>query len=533
MTPIPPRCKFTTLGLPDGAEHEPSAPLWVTLCAVDSNDPSRSGCETASTSPRAKPRLLVVIVADLAERTIDEVLRWISGLENEFHVEVLIDDGSADQSFRVRLDALATRVLPVEVRVFQNPVCQGYGEHQKIGFRFAIENQFDYVVLLRGDAPYTPECLSAVIQPLRDGAALSLGSRALQPMGANRILTWLQNQLLGTNLSDFDSGCRGYAVSALRQIPFERNTNDFHFDTEVIIQIWLAGLRVCEVPIPTESWDKHYHVNGFWYWWNALKSVIRARAQDLSLFYDRRFDCKPDEVRYPLKLNCKSSHSMALENIPEGSRVVDLGCGDASFAAIVRSQRRCQVIGVDRQNPSCPANLDGFVQCHLDSGALPDCFENKDTILLLDVIEHLHSPEDFLVRLRETLKHSPDVKIIATTGNVGFFVTRVMLLLGQFNYGKRGILDLDHKRLFTFGSFRLLFEQAGYRISAVKGIPAPFILAVGDNLLGRALGQLNSALIHLSKGLFAYQIFLELAPAPPPAQLLTWPRSATGSGRGT
>ena len=73
------------------------------------------------------------------------------------------------------------------------------------------------------------------------------------------------------------------------------------------------------------------------------------------------------------------------------------------------------------------------------------------------------------------------------TGNVGFLVTRLMLLLGQFNYGKRGILDMTHTRLFTFTSLRRLLEQSGFRIVVTKGVPGPFPLAMGGSPLSRML----------------------------------------------
>ena len=87
-----------------------------------------------------------------------------------------------------------------------------------------------------------------------------------------------------------------------------------------------------------------------------------------------------------------------------------------------------------------------------------------------------------------------------------------MLLLGMFNYGKRGILDLTHTRLFTFKTFRRLLEQAGFQVLQIRGIPAPFLLAFGDTRFARMLISLNEWLILLSKTLFAYQIFLVVKP---------------------
>ena len=89
-----------------------------------------------------------------------------------------------------------------------------------------------------------------------------------------------------------------------------------------------------------------------------------------------------------------------------------------------------------------------------------------------------------------------------------------MLLLGQFNYGKRGILDLTHTRLFTFNSFRRLFEQAGFEVVEECGVPAPFPLALGDNWISRLFIKINQVMIKLSKSLFSYQIFLVVRSRP-------------------
>ena len=116
-----------------------------------------------------------------------------------------------------------------------------------------------------------------------------------------------------------------------------------------------------------------------------------------------------------------------------------------------------------------------------------------------------------------------------TTGNVTFFVVRFQALLGNFNYGKRGILDLTHTRLYTFKSLRVLFEQCGFKVERVAGIPAPFPLAFGEGWFGRALVTLNAFLIRLSRGLFSYQIFLRATPLPTVDALLD--EAVAGSAR--
>lgn len=101
-----------------------------------------------------------------------------------------------------------------------------------------------------------------------------------------------------------------------------------------------------------------------------------------------------------------------------------------------------------------------------------------------------------------------------TTGNVAFFVVRLQLLMGRFNYGQRGILDITHSRLYTFKTLQKLFLQCGYKIEKIQGIPAPFPKAVGMNLFSKVLLSINEFLIHVSKGLFSYQIFMVATPTP-------------------
>ncbi len=142
-----------------------------------------------------------------------------------------------------------------------------------------------------------------------------------------------------------------------------------------------------------------------------------------------------------------------------------------------------------------------------------------DVILLLDVVEHLKDPERFLAALRRHFDYRTRT-VVLTTPNVAFFVQRLMLLFGQFNYGKAGILDRTHTRLFTFRSFEQLLKGSGLRIRRVRGVPAPVPKALGDNLLARFALALNQALIRLSKTLFAYQIFVEAETTPDVAFVL-------------
>src|SRR5262249_61766596 len=117
-------------------------------------------------------------------------------------------------------------------------------------------------------------------------------------------------------------------------------------------------------------------------------------------------------------------------------------------------------------------------------------------------------------QLRAALALSPAARLLVSTANIGFFVNRLMLLAGQFNYGKRGILDLTHTRLFTFQSFRRLFEQGGFRLVHTRGMPGPFALALGGGRAGRLLTLVNELCMRVARGLFTYLIFFVFAQLP-------------------
>jgi 2-polyprenyl-3-methyl-5-hydroxy-6-metoxy-1,4-benzoquinol methylase len=470
-----------------------------------------------------RPRLLIFVVAYDAEKTIESVLARIPAELNEsYETEVLtIDDSSRDATFERASDVGRSSSLPFPLHVLFNPVNQGYGGNQKVGFQYAIEHDFDIVALLHGDGQYAPESLPELTRPVAAGEADAvLGSRMLTDGGAlrggmplykfvgNKILTRFQNAVLGSSLSEFHSGYRVYSVAALRQVPFDLNTNDFHFDTEILIQLLSAGFRIEEVPIPTYYGDEICHVDGLRYAADVVTTTLNARVQSLGLLYHPRYETEaPGHDRYELKLDYPSPHTYALDVVKPGSRVLDLGCAGGWFGAELR-RRGCYVVGVDLVPLADGVELDEFHLWNLDDG-LPDvAVEEFDYVLMLDVVEHLRDPEAFLRELYRRAALAPRLKLVLSTGNIAFAATRLLLLLGQFNYGRRGILDMTHTRLFTFAALRRLFDGAGFRTLELKGVPAPFPLALGPGPAARALLRANLAAIDIAKRLFSYQIFV-------------------------
>ena len=467
-----------------------------------------------------KPRLLIFVIAYYAESTLRRTLERIpQDVFDEYDCEVLVvDDGSEDRTFDIGRE-YKEHHPEIRVTVLRNEFNQGYGGNQKVGHTYAVREHFQFVAMLHGDGQYAPEELPRLVAPLRDGQADAVfGSRMMGRFDAlkggmplykflgNRILSRLQNAMLGTRLSEFHSGYRIYSVEALNRIPYRLNSNDFHFDTEIIIQFLNAELRILELPIPTYYGDEICRVNGMKYARDVLVATLKNVAHRSGLLYQRRFDPHPDDnSHYSLKLGYPSSHSWALDAVPAGARVLDIGGGPGGVSSEL-IKKGCDTAVVDQFAPKDIARNETIFVQDLDA---PPTFSvaDYDYLLMLDVIEHLKEPERFLERIRTQFDYSPKT-LVLTTPNIAFVVQRVMLLFGQFNYGKAGILDRTHTRLFTFRGIRQLLDDSGYRIESIRGVPAPFPKVLGNGVLGKTAVRANLALIRLSKTLFSYQIFV-------------------------
>jgi 2-polyprenyl-3-methyl-5-hydroxy-6-metoxy-1,4-benzoquinol methylase len=247
-------------------------------------------------------------------------------------------------------------------------------------------------------------------------------------------------------------------------------------------------------------------------------ATLASRLHGMGVFFQRKYDVMGIERRYDLKLGYRSSHAMAIRAVKEGTTVLDIACGRGYVGGELR-KKGCRVTGLDRQ-PAEAGRLDCFIRHDLDAPHLPPEVQGPyDFILGLDCLEHLDFPEGFLADLRSRC-YAGNTTLVFTVPNIGFLPVRMGLLFGQFNYGREGILDLTHKRLFTFRSFRRMLEQEGYRVTTLKGIPAPFPKALGDSGFSRCLVGLNRGFIVLWRTLFSYQIYAEAKFLPPVDRLL-------------
>jgi len=471
----------------------------------------------------AQNRVAIFIVAYNAEKQIGGVLSRIPPWIAEGAAEVfIIDDHSTDDTVGT-VDQVTWPRHYAPLRVFHTPYNQGYGGNQRLGYLYAIDQGFDIVVLLHGDGQYAPEALPEILAPYAEGADAVFGSRFLVPGAArqggmpfykllgNRVLTRLQNRILKTQMSEMHSGYRSYRTSTLRQIPFTSNSLGFDFDADIIVQLHAAGQPIVEVPIPTYYGNEICHVNGMFYAWACVKTALRYRLMQYELFYDPKFDIRRDPGSlYTTKQASTSIHHF-IRQLPlaTGSRLIDVGGGRSEAVGRWFAERGIEVTCIDsRANPADPlirqfaADLD---QPWLGQFPREDRF---DVAIALDVLEHLKSPEQTATEIFGCMKVGG--RLYASTGNVAYLPLRLNLLLGRFNYGRRGILDLTHRRLFTRDSFQRLLQQAGFRVERVSGFGPPLSdLKQGQSRLFARLDHVSSWLAKHWPSLFAYQILIE------------------------
>lgn len=208
-------------------------------------------------------KVVVVLPAYNAEKTLLETYQEIP-LDLVDKV-ILVDDASSDHTPEV------SQKLGLETIVHARNL--GYGGNQKTCYRAALKSGADIVVMLHPDYQYTPKLISAMAYLLESGTFdVALGSRILGGKAlaggmpfykyvSNRLLTFLQNLLMGAKLSEYHTGYRAYTREVLEAIDWEKNSDDFIFDNQFLSQILFKDFRVGEITCPTKYFAEASSIN--------------------------------------------------------------------------------------------------------------------------------------------------------------------------------------------------------------------------------------------------------------------------------
>lgn len=213
---------------------------------------------TSRSPDRISGKVIVVMPALNAARTLERTFAAIPA--DVVDEVILVDDKSSDAT------AELARTLPIHV--IWHPHNVGYGGNQKTCYLEALQRGADVVVMLHPDGQYEPELIPKLIETIMRGEAdMVLGSRLAEPgaarrggmprhkLVANRLLTAIENRVLGTDLSELHTGYRAYSRTFLMTVPFLRNSLDYSFDSEILMQAAQFGFRIAEVPARSRYFD--------------------------------------------------------------------------------------------------------------------------------------------------------------------------------------------------------------------------------------------------------------------------------------
>jgi len=225
-------------------------------------------------------KIVIVMPAYNAEHTLRRTLDEVpTDVVDEV---ILVDDYSHDRTYELAQN--------LGLRALRHDANRGYGANQKTCYAAALARDADVVVMLHPDYQYAPRLITAMAAMITSGEFDAvLGSRILgrgalrggMPLYkyiANRFLTLAENLLLGYKFTEYHTGFRAWSRILLESLPIERNSNDFVFDNQMLVQACHFGFRIGEISCPTRYFPEASSISfrrsliyGFGVLWTALR----------------------------------------------------------------------------------------------------------------------------------------------------------------------------------------------------------------------------------------------------------------------
>ena len=247
-------------------------------------------------------RIVVVLPAYNAAKTLEKTVSELD--RNVVDDILLVDDFSADNTVKL--------ARKMNLRSFLHDKNYGYGRNQKTCYNEALKLNADVVVMLHPDYQYSPKLVTAMAaMVVSEEYDVVLGSRILEGKArksgmplykyiANRFLTFSENLLLGSKLSEFHTGYRAFARKVLETLPLHQNSDDFVFDNEMLAQVIHFNFRIGEISCPTRYFPEASSINfhrSVVYGLGVLRTSIYFRLQQLGLGKFRIFEHTIPEIK--------------------------------------------------------------------------------------------------------------------------------------------------------------------------------------------------------------------------------------------
>lgn len=235
-------------------------------------------------------KIIVILPAYNAEKTLQKTVGEIP-----FHIVdtvILTDDFSQDKTVEI------AKKIGIDY-VIEHQENKGYGANQKTCYKKALELEADIIIMLHPDYQYTPKLIPAMCELITNQTFdVVLGSRILSKGAlqggmpfykyiSNRILTFIQNILMNQKLSEYHTGYRCFNAEVLRKINFEKNSDDFVFDNEIIAQLCYNKVRIGEISCPAKYFEEASSINfkrSITYGIGVLRVSVSYFLQKTSLF---------------------------------------------------------------------------------------------------------------------------------------------------------------------------------------------------------------------------------------------------------
>jgi glycosyltransferase involved in cell wall biosynthesis len=235
-------------------------------------------------------KIIVVMPAYEAEgtlkRTYDEVVA-----QGVVDLVIIVDDNSKDHTVKI------AKLLPNTI-VHKHDNNTGYGGNQKTCYKLALQQGGDIIIMVHPDYQYTPKLIPSMVSMIgSDLYHCVLGSRILggyalkggMPLWryvSNRFLTMIENILMNAKLSEYHTGYRAFSRELLERVPFEKNSDDFVFDNQMLSQILWLGYTIAEISCPTSYFDEASSINfmrSVKYGFGCLETALTFRLARMGL----------------------------------------------------------------------------------------------------------------------------------------------------------------------------------------------------------------------------------------------------------